>query len=125
MSTSSLSRKSLLATAVIGLITTTGCVMQSATVSDDLLAQRAAFTLGVDQKTLSIANRMDEGETVRYQVLLNSGARFNCSIGRPPAMMGRPMGSVSDAICTAIGNNGTATNPAGSCNSLLKAAGKC
>jgi hypothetical protein len=110
--------------AVVATILLSACA--SFAVSDDALVQRTGFALGLEPGQYTISNRMDEGTTTRYQVKTNTGRKFNCFVGGSVTVIGK---SVSEAICTEMGKDGTQVAPksrsSANCNALLKAAGKC
>ncbi|KRD39564.1 hypothetical protein ASE35_04275 [Lysobacter sp. Root916] len=95
-------------------------------VSDDALVQRTGFALGMEPREFTISNRMDEGTTTRYQVKASGGRTFNCFVGGSVSVLGK---SVSEAVCTETGKGAGQSAPksqrSGTCNALLKAAGKC
>lgn len=111
--------------AVIGLAA--GCA--SAVVSNDAIADRTAFALGLDKSAFTVSNRVDDGAVSRYSVTTKGGRKYNCYVGGTMSMLGR---QVSDAICSeAAGGAATLSPPTGAatsappCNALLKAAGRC
>jgi hypothetical protein len=82
----------------------TGCA--SLAVTDDAIADRTAFALGLNKGDFTISNRNDEGTTTRYAVRTKSGQDYNCFVGGSFSVLGR---SVSEAICTKKGE--TMRNP--------------
>ena len=85
--------------------TLTGCsALNSATVSEEKLKEKAAFALNTDASAVKISNRSNEGVQIN----------FTATVGKR---------STSGAVCNG-GSGGTAKST-GSCNDLLRAAGQC
>jgi hypothetical protein len=81
-----------------------GCA--STMVSNDMLADRAAFALGLSKADITVSNRSDEGTSTRYQVRTKSGQEHHCTVGLGLSVLGR---QVSDALCSKKGE--PARNP--------------
>ncbi len=99
-----LTRMLLTATLAIGSAFTAGCA--SFAVTDEAIADRTAFALGLGKGDFTVSNRVDDGTTTRYSVRTRSGQDFNCFVGGSISVTGR---SVSEAICTRKGE--VARNP--------------
>lgn len=100
-----------------------GCA--SVAVSNDAIEQNTASTLGLAKGSFTISDRVDSGVKTSYTVKTNTNKQYACYVTGTMSVMGR---NVSDAICTetaAGAKPAGATAPSGSCNALLKAAGKC
>jgi hypothetical protein len=112
----------LIAASALAASLLSGCA--SFAVSDDAIIQRTGFALGLEPGQFTIANRMDEGTTTRYQVKTTTGRQYNCFVGGSVNVLGK---SVSDAICTETGAGAPQnTQPKkANCNALQKAAGQC
>lgn len=78
----------------------------SAAVTDQTIADRTAFALGLDKSAFTISNRSDEGTTTRYAVKTKSGQDYNCYVAGTFGMTGR---IVTDAVCSKKGEG--AKNP--------------
>lgn len=81
---------------------------------NDADAQKAAFALGTTPNNVTITNRRTEMGKVLFNASHN-GRVFQCYYTST-------IGITSDAICSPTDGG---AKPAGSCNDLLKAAGKC
>lgn len=103
-------------TAAALLLAAGGCA--SMTVSDDAIVQRASTSLGLEQGTFKISDRVNEGMEVRFKATTDKGQVYNCTMAGSVSLIGAVP---SDAICTPMGGGAT-TNQ---CNALLKAANKC
>lgn len=103
---------------------TSGCA--SFAVSDDAIERNTAQALGLAKGSFTIADRVDDGVKASYTVKTNTGKQYACYVTGSVSQLGR---AVSDAICSEIGKGGKpaagAVKASGSCNALLKAAGKC
>jgi len=101
-----------------------GCA--SVAVSNDAIEQNTATALGLAKGAFTVSDRVDDGIKSSYSVKTNTGKRYSCYVTGTVSYMGR---QVSDPICTEVGKAGKqapSTGAAGgSCNALLKAAGKC
>jgi hypothetical protein len=75
-----------------------GCA--SLAVTDEAIADRTAFALGLDKAAITISNRVDEGTTTRYMAKTKAGQEYNCFVGGSFSVVGR---SVSEALCTKKG----------------------
>jgi hypothetical protein len=89
---------------LLAAATTTGCA--SIAVTDEAIADRTAFALGLAKGDFTISNRVDNGTTTRYSVRTKAGQEFNCFVGGSISVLGRV---VSEAICTKKGE--VARNP--------------
>ena len=78
----------------------------SVAVTDQSIADRTAFALGMDKSAFTISNRTDEGMTTRYAVKTKSGQDYNCYVDGSFGITGRV---VTDAICVKKGE--VAKNP--------------
>jgi hypothetical protein len=101
--------------------------VQTNKLSDDTIAQRTAFTLGLDKSEFTISNRQEPNKNseVYYVVATKSGRKYNCYIAAGFTSIVTPATDASDAICSEIGASGANNSNGGKCNALLKAAGKC
>lgn len=103
---------------------TAGCA--SVAVSNNAIEQNTASALGLEKGTFTISDRVDDGVKSSYAVKTNSGKKYSCYVTGTVSVMGRV---VSDAVCNEVGKpakQAAGTGSAGgSCNALLKAAGKC
>ncbi len=98
-----------------------GCA--SVAVTDDAIEKNTAFALGLEKGDFTISNRQDDGIKSTYAVSTKSGKKFSCYVTGAVSVTGR---NVSDAVCSEIGRTGApAASAPGTCNALLKAAGKC
>ena len=72
----------------------------------------------------TITDRSNDGVKASYMVRTDSGKQYSCYVTGGVSQLGR---AVSDAICSELGKGGAIGKPAtgGTCNALLKAAGKC
>lgn len=75
-----------------------GCA--SVAVTDDAIADRTAFALGLNKTDITISNRTNEGTTARYNVRTKAGQEYNCFVGGMITAMGR---TVSEAVCNKKG----------------------
>jgi hypothetical protein len=89
---------------VLAALAAVGCA--STGVGDDVIADRAAFALGVNKGDITVSNRTDDGVTTRFAVRTKSGQDYNCSVGSSFTITGR---FVSDALCNKKGE--AAKNP--------------
>jgi hypothetical protein len=80
------------------VLSATGCA--SLAVTDEAIADRTAFALGINKADLTVSNRVDEGTTTRYSVRTKTGQEHNCFVGGSFNVLGR---SVSEAVCTKKG----------------------
>lgn len=90
--------------ALLAAAAATGCA--SIAVTDEAIADRTAFALGLAKGDFTISNRVDDGTTTRYSVKTKAGQEFNCFVGGSISVLGRV---VSEAICTKKGE--VARNP--------------
>lgn len=99
-----------------------GCAAQ--VVKEDHLKQKTAFALGVEQNEFTVSDRVDDGLQTRYSVKTNDGRKFNCYVEGTFSVVGSV---VSDAICSQVSGNAKARpkSAPGTCNDLLRAAGRC
>lgn len=108
---------------VTSVLTIVGCA--SVAVSDDAIERNTAASLGLEKGTFTISDRNDDGVKATYAVKTNNGRKYTCYVTGGVSYLGRV---VSDAVCTELGKPTRQAAPAvtnGSCNALLKAAGKC
>jgi len=123
-------KKTKLIISVLAL-TLAGCALvKTNKLSDDVLTQRTAFTLGLDKSEFTISNRQEPNKSseVYYLVTTKSGRKFNCYVAAGFTSIVTPNSDASDAVCSEIGGSSGATssnNKGKTCNALLKAAGKC
>ncbi|WP_052184958.1 hypothetical protein [Methylotenera sp. N17] len=118
---------------IIGVVTLAlaGCALvKTNQLSDDVLTQRTAFTLGLDKSEFTITNRQEPNKSseVYYLVTTKSGRKFNCYVAAGFTSIVTPNSDASDAVCSEIGGSSGSSsgNSKGkACNALLKAAGKC
>lgn len=96
----------------------------SFSVSDDAIEQSTAHALGLPEGAFTITDRSNDGVKASYMVRTDSGKQYSCYVTGGVSQLGR---AVSDAICSELGKGGAIGKPAtgGTCNALLKAAGKC
>lgn len=113
-------------TAMLAMVANGCALVQTNKLSDDVLTQRTAFTLGLDKSKFTISNRQEPNKNseVYYVVTTKSGKKFNCYVAAGFTSIVTPDTDASDAICSEIGGSGAKAN-SGSCNALLKKAGKC
>jgi hypothetical protein len=102
-----------------------GCA--SVAVSGDAIEQNTATALGLAKGSFTISDRVNDGFKSSYTVKTNAGKQYGCYVTGTVSYFGR---QVSDAVCTEVGKSSKAAAPSaapagGSCNALLKAAGKC
>ncbi|MFN3468113.1 MAG: hypothetical protein ACK4Z7_00280 [Novosphingobium sp.] len=101
-----------------------GCA--SVAVSNDAIEQNTAQALGLAKGSFTIADRVDDGVKASYTVKTNTGKQYACYVTGTVSVVGRV---VSDPVCSEVGKGGKpaagAAAAGGSCNALLKAAGKC
>ncbi|MES2817564.1 MAG: hypothetical protein V4812_01070 [Pseudomonadota bacterium] len=108
-----------------------GC---AATIDQSGLEQRTAQAIGQPTGQFTISERSEEtGGRINYSVKTKDGGTYRCYMYSATGFqkaMSFGMTPHSDAICTAMagtpalsgqGNNGAS----GTCNALLKAAGRC
>lgn len=116
-------RAALVSMAAIAVLTA-GCA--SVAVTEDALTTNTAFALGLQKDQFTISNRADSGVKTTYMVETKTGRKYNCYVTGTFGVTGR---TVSDAICSEMGKAGepspSTESTGGSCNALLKAAGKC
>ncbi len=102
--------------ALLLLLTMVGCA--SWVVKEEDLVKKTAFALNMESGDFKISERSDSGSQTNYVATTKTGKKFNCYVtGSVSAGTGRV---ISDAICNEIGKSS-----GGSCNPLLKKAGKC
>lgn len=118
-------RTALVSVAILAALAA-GCA--SVAVSGDAIEQNTATALGLAKGSFTISDRVNDGFKSSYTVKTNAGKQYGCYVTGTVSYFGR---QVSDAVCTEVGKAGKAA-PApsagaagGSCNALLKAAGKC
>ena len=111
-----------LATAAILAALTSACA--SFSVTDDAIERNTAQALGLAKGTFTVTDRSNDGVKASYMVRTDSGKQYSCYVTGGVSQLGR---AVSDAICSELGKGGAIGKPAtgGTCNALLKAAGKC
>lgn len=103
-----------------------GCAAQ--VVKEDHLKQKTAFALGIEEKDITISERVDDGVQTRYNARTRDGRSYNCYV---TGAFSPGAGSVvSDALCTKVGGKATPAPARGKaatpdCNDLLRAAGRC
>lgn len=113
-------KKTLALAAVAAFVTlSSGCA--SFAVSNEAIERNTAQALGLAKGSFTIADRVDDGVKASYMVKTNTGKQYACYVTGSVSQFGR---AVSDAICSEIGK-GSKPTAGGSCNALLKAAGKC
>lgn len=115
----------LIAAILIGLLQ--GC---ASTIGQEGLEKRTSLVIGREIGKFTIQNKSEEtGGRINYSVKTNDGAAYQCfmysatgfqkamSFGQTPD---------SDAVCTLIsGKAPSSFNSPGTCNTLMKSAGKC
>lgn len=115
----------------VGIVTVGlgGC---ATTIDQSTLDQRTANAVGQPVGTFTISERTEEsGGRINYTVKTRSGAVYHCYLYSPTTFVkAMTFGQTpnSDAICSPMGRGAAASEqgkPAGTCNALLKAAGKC
>jgi hypothetical protein len=90
-------------------------------ITDDLLKQRVARTLGVNANSVRISDRAEKGVETSFNAAVGKKS-YSCYV---TSVYLFPSGrEVSDAICSR-GGKATGAKDGGACNDLLKAAGKC
>ncbi|ODU42940.1 MAG: hypothetical protein ABS96_23805 [Lysobacteraceae bacterium SCN 69-123] len=111
-----------LATAAILAALTSACA--SFSVTDDAIERNTAQALGLAKGTFTVTDRSNDGVKASYKVRTDSGKQYSCYVTGGVSITGR---AVSDSICSELGKGGMSGKPAtdGTCNALLKAAGKC
>jgi len=95
------------------------------TVTSDAIERNTAFALGMDKANFTISERNDDGMKTTYVATTKAGKKYSCYVTGTFSVTGRV---VSDALCSASGQPaGTSGGGAsgGTCNALLKAAGRC
>lgn len=109
-----------------------GCA--SMAVSDDLIVTRTTSALGLPASEFTISKRADSGVRTDYIATTKANRVFQCYVAGSFSVTGRV---VSDAICSpmsggpaasaapAAASPGATPAPAGNCNALLRAAGRC
>ncbi|MDZ4188940.1 MAG: hypothetical protein U1D25_12640 [Hydrogenophaga sp.] len=124
---------------VTALMLLTGC---AATIDQSGLEQRTGQAIGRSVGQFTIGDRTEEtGGRINYTVKTRDGAHYRCYLyGATGFQKAMSFGQIphSDAICTAMvgtqvrggqqapaatGQSGS--NAGGSCNALLRAAGRC
>lgn len=85
-------------TLLAAVLLCSGCA--SIAVTDQALAERTSFALGLAKEDFTISNRVDEGAASRYVVRTKSGQTYRCLVGGSIGLLGR---AVSDAVCTKDG----------------------
>jgi hypothetical protein len=93
-----------------------GCASMGA--DDATIADRTAFSLGMDRGQITISDRVNDMFMARYLATAQSGKKYNCEISTQPMITSTP-------ICTVRNSDGTAGALATACNDLLRAAKKC
>jgi len=114
------------------LVVLAGC---SATINQDGLEQRTSQAIGRSVGQFTITDRGQEtGGRINYTVNTRDGAAYRCYLyGATGLQQAVTFGQTphSDAICTAMAGAERATtgqagrSAGGSCNALLRAAGRC
>jgi osmotically-inducible protein OsmY len=125
-------RYTTLASMAVAAALATGCASIAVTsdasvaVTSDAMEQNTSMALGIPKGSFTISDRIDSGVKTTYSVKTNTGRQYICYVTGTVTTAGR---TVSDAICTEMSK---ASQPAsstksssGSCNALLKAAGRC
>lgn len=87
--------------------------------TDDAIVKRTAFALGLDKSEFTISDRQNDGAQARYLVTTKAGKKYTCYV--EGYFSYTSIGESSDAICNELGGKGES----GTCNALLKKAGKC
>ncbi len=101
-------------------LTLTGCsALNSATVSEEKLKEKAAFALNTDASAVKISNRSNEGVQINFTATVGKRSH-QCYVTNALTFFGP---ATSDAVCN--GGRGTTGKSTGSCNDLLRAAGQC
>jgi hypothetical protein len=91
-------------------------------ITDDTLRQKAAHTLGVNAKSVTVSERVSQGVETRFTAK-TAGKSHACYVTSAYLF---PSGrSVSDAVCSRGGKPAGAKTDSQSCNALLRAAGRC
>lgn len=96
-------------------------------VTEDGMKANTAHALGVMPNDVTVSNRQDSGIKTTYIASTKDGRNYSCYMTGTYSLVGK---YESDAICTPMASAGsktsaTAPKPAGTCNALLSAAGKC
>jgi len=106
--------------------TSAGCgVLANSMVSDDDLARKAAFALNTTQNQVVITERKVEtsllGSSTIHFVATAKGSSHQCYVTTVAGA------ATSDALCSGSNSvvDGDAAVGSGSCNDLLRAAGRC
>lgn len=94
----------------------TGCATLA---TDDAIVKRTAFALGLDKSEFTISDRQNDGAQAQYLVTTKAGKKYTCYV--EGYFSYTSIGESSDAICNEVGGKAAG----GSCNALLKKAGKC
>ncbi|WP_234266413.1 hypothetical protein [Hydrogenophaga sp. NFH-34] len=102
----------------------------AATIDDGGLEQRTSMAIGREVGTFTLSDRSEEsGGRINYVARTKDGAVYKCYLYSPSGFqraMTFGMTPNSDALCTRFGTSGAAAPvPSGTCNALLKAAGRC
>lgn len=123
-------RHALLAAALAALIG--GLAACASTVTHDKLEQRTAQAIGREVGSFSITDFSEEtGGRTNYTARARDGATWRCYQYSPTGFQkAMSFGQIpdSDAICTPMARGSAPAaegKPAGGCNALLKAAGRC
>lgn len=77
-----------------------GCA--SVAIGDDTIAQGTARTLGLASGSFVIGQRVDQGRTASYTVMVNTGKQYDCRMRAVLSVSAAGRG-VSDPVCTEIG----------------------
>lgn len=100
------------------------------TIDQGGIDQRTSLAIGREVGSFTISDRSEEsGGRINYTVKTKDGAVYKCYLYSPTGFqraMTLGMTPNSDALCTRFGTSGApAPAPSGTCNALLKAAGRC
>ena len=102
---------------MISLSALTGCgIVGNKIISNETLAEKAAFALNTTPNKVKISNRKPNIEDIRFIATVGRKS-YQCYVA---SIMGI---STSDALCS--GSASTYKNKPKNCNALLKAAGRC
>jgi len=100
-----------------------GCA--SVAVTSDAIERNTAFALGMNKADFTISERQDDGMRTTYIATTKAGKKYSCYATGTFSVTGRVL---SDALCSAsrqlAGTSGAGAS-GGTCNALLKAAGRC
>lgn len=97
-----------------------GCA--SVAIKDEEIQKRTAFSLGADASAITISNRSNQGMRTEYTATTKKGKKYNCYMEGTMVIYGKV---VSDAVCVEMSEDGPVGKAEASCNTLMKAAGKC